>query len=98
MPFHCDVIYNHKGDYVDNMNEQAENISTVIISLGDSRYLDFRYQVSMLNKNTGRMKWPVMKNNPSCKRIQSGGKTIYVLNDIDERPAMDPSIGYFIRY
>ena len=70
MPFYCDVTYNHKGDYVDHMNEQVENTPTVIITIGDSRYLNFQCQLSMVNKKTGRMHWVVMKDNPSCKKIQ----------------------------
>ena len=98
MPFHCDVTYNHKGEYVDNMNEQVENTPTVILTIGDSRYLNFQCQMSMVNNKTGRMKWVVMKDNPSCKRIQLADKTVYVLNTIDERPAIDPVSGCFIRY
>ena len=69
MPFHCDVTYNHKGEYVYNMNEQVENTPTVILTIGDSRYLNFQCQMSMVNNKTGRMKWVVMKDNPSYKRM-----------------------------
>ena len=98
MPFHCDVTYNHKGEYVDNMNEQVENTPTVIITIGDSRYLNFQCQFSMINQKTGRMNWVAMKDSPSCKRIQLADKTVYVLNTIDERPAIDPATGSYIRY
>ena len=54
--------------------------------------------MSMVNNKARRMKWFVMKNNPSCKRIQLADKTVYVLNTIDERPAIDPVSGCFIRY
>ena len=83
---------------MDHMNEHVENTPTVIITIGDSRYLNFQCQLSMLNKKTGRMNWVAMKDNPSCKRIQLADKTIFVLNTIDERPAIDPSTGCFIRY
>ena len=98
IPFHCDVTYNHIGEYIDNMNEQVENIPTVILTIGDSRYFNFQCQMSMVNNKTGRMKWVVMKDNSSCKRIQLADKTVYVLNTIDERPAIDPVSGCFIRY
>ena len=98
MPFHCDITYNHKGGYVDSKNEQVENTPTVIISLGDSRYLNFQCQICMINKKTGRMNWVVMKGNLIRRRIQLADKTIFVLNTIDERPAIDPSTGCFLRY
>ena len=98
MRFHCNVTYNHKGDYVDNMNEQVENTPTVIITIGDSKYLNFQCQMSMVNNKTGRKNWVVMKDHPSCKRIELADKTIYILNTMDERPAIDPSTGCFLRY
>ena len=98
MPFHCDVTYNHKGDYVDSKNEQIENTPTVIISLGDSRYLNFQCQMCMMNKKTGRLNWVVVNNNNLIKRIQLKDQSIFVLNTIDERPAIDPASGCFIRY
>ena len=98
MPFHCDVTYNHKGEYIDSKNEQIENTATVIISLGDSRYLNFQCQMCMMNKKTGRMNWIVVKDNPLIKKIQLKDKSIFVLNTIDERPAIDPDTGCFIRY
>ena len=98
MPFHCDVTYNHKGDYVDSKNEQIENTPTVIISLGDSRYLNFQCQMCMMNKKTGRLNWVVVKKNSLIQRIELKDKSIFVLNTIDERPAIDPASGCFIRY
>ena len=98
MPFHCDVTYNHKGEYIDFKNEQIENTATVIISLGDSRYLNFQCQMCIMNKKTGRMNWIVVKDNPLIKNIQLKDKSIFVLNTIDERPAIDPDTGCFIRY
>ena len=98
MPFHCDVTYNHNGDYVDSKNEQVENTPTVIISLGDSRYLNFQCQMCMKNKKKKRLNWVVVKEKSLIQRIQLTDKSIFVLNTIDERPALDPSTGCFIRY
>ena len=52
----------------------------------------------MMNKKTGRMNWVVVNDKPLIQRIQLQDKSIFVLNTIDERPAIDPTSGCFIRY
>ena len=52
----------------------------------------------MKNKKTGRLNWVVVKEKSLTQRIQLTDKSIFVLNTIDERPAIDPSTGCFIRY
>ena len=97
MPFHCDITYNHKGEYV-TMNEQVENTPSVIISLGDDRTLEWRRQICMLNPKTRRFKWYNVDKNDFCRSFKLGDKTIFIVNTLDERPAIDPKSGCFIRY
>ena len=98
MHFHCDVTYNHKGQYVDHMNEQVENTPSVIITLGDDRDLKWQKQICMVNQKTGRLKWYDMDKSEFCKTVVLGDKTIFIVNTLDERPILDSNYGCLIRY
>ena len=98
MPFHCDVTYNHKGQYVDSANEQIENTPSVIISLGDTRYLKWRLQICLVNKATGRLKWYNVSKTNFIKTMALGDKTILIVNTLDERPFLDSGSRCFMRY
>ena len=98
MPFHCDVSYNHSGEYDNSLNEQVENTPTIIISMGDSRELQWKCQICMINNKTGRLKWYDIDNTIWCKTFVLGDKTVLIVNTLDERPAQDPITGCLMRY
>ena len=98
MPYHCDVTYNHKGQYVDSANEQVENTPTVIISLRDNIFLNWQLQICLLNQKTGRLKWYNVCKSNFMKTINLEDKTILIINTLDERPFIDSATGCFMRY
>ena len=98
MPYHCDVTYNHKGQYVDSANEQVENTPTVIISLGDNRFLNWQLQICLVNQKTGRLKWYNVCKTDFMKTINLEDKTILIINTLDERPFIDSETRCFMRY
>ena len=98
MPFHCDVSYNHKGQYVASRNEQVENTPSVIISLGDSRKIHWQQQTLQFNEDSGRMKWCNVHKSKFMRTMNIVDKSIYIVNTLDEKPVIDPASGCFIRY
>ena len=98
MAFHCDVSYTHKGHYIDALNEQVEGTPSVIITLGDTRRLNWKKQICMVNHKTGHLKWFDMEKEDFCKSIELSDKTITIVNTLDEKPVIDPNYGCMIRY
>lgn len=98
MPFHCDITYNYKGIYDDVKNKQVESTQSVIISLGDSRELNWQKQILMVNCATGRLKWLNMHKSDYFETVELGDKTIHIVNTTCERPQVDHLYGCLIRY
>ena len=51
MGYHCDVLYNNDGHYMNNLNAQVQNTLTEIFTFGDSRILKWRRKLLYKTEN-----------------------------------------------
>ena len=96
MGYHTDVMYNHKGIYLEKQNGQKTNTLTVKVNIGDGRKLKWRRGILTFDPFTRRYKWAVDKKWRDNMDINSG--TIVIVNSLDEVPTIDTIIGTMIQY
>ena len=95
MGYHCDVLYNNDGIYINKQNAQVENTPTVIFTFGDSRILKWRRKL-LYKTDKGKDKWVEDKTWNSSFLLKDC--SITVINTADECPHYDSSIGCKIKY
>ena len=93
--YHTDVTYDHNGKYITSRNGQLEDTPTVVLTIGNSRKLNWQRQILVKGEN-GRRKWITDK----CWKDHMilNDCSITIVNSLDERPTFDPSSGHIVRY
>ena len=94
--FHSDCVYStHNGTFDSSANSQVINTPTVIYSLGDSRFLNWRRR-TLSNHNNVRNHW--IDDDTFSESFKLDRDTITIVNPLDEDPLSPKNINEQCQY
>ena len=95
MGWHCDTKYRKNGVFQPSLNCQVKNTSTIILSLGDERILNWRRR-KLIKNEQGKMVWIIDKSWVGSMSMNKD--SMLLLNPLDEQPHFIDSFGYYYQY